>query len=112
MSATETARFLVETRGVVRDLGAYVVAARFDRGGSVAAFALGDGSVRMVGPEEWRSVPVHDGAVLAMASHPGGGFLTGGDDGAFRRVTLGWRDVGHRALRHEVGGAGGEPSGR
>ena len=88
MSATETARFLVETRGVVRDLGAYVVAARFDRGGSVAAFALGDGSVRMVGPEEWRSVPVHEGAVLAMASHPGGGFVTGGDDGAFRRVTL------------------------
>ncbi len=66
----------------------YVVAARFDRGGSVAAFALGDGSVRLVGPEEWRSVPVHEGAVLAMAPHPGGGFVTGGDDGAFRRVTV------------------------
>lgn len=90
MSATETARFLVESRGVSQDLGAFVVGARFDRNGQTAAFALGDGSVRLVGAGsegDWRSVPVHEGAILTLTAHPGGGFATGGDDGAFRRVS-------------------------
>ncbi len=85
--STATPRFLLETRGESRDLGAYVVAAQFDRTGSLAAFALGDGTLRLVDPTGWRSIGVHDGAVLALAadSRPGG-FLTGGDDGTFRRV--------------------------
>ncbi len=90
MSGTETASFLVETRGTTSELGAFVVAARFDRSGQFAAFALGDGSVRLAALSQaanWRSVPMHEGAVLSMATHPGGGFVTGGDDGGFRRVT-------------------------
>ncbi len=88
MGETVTAHFLIENRGTTRELGAFVVAARFDRGRTVA-FALGDGTLRLVDvadAENWRSVPAHDGAVLALQAHPGGGFVSGGDDGRFRRI--------------------------
>jgi WD40 repeat protein len=91
MSGTGAPPFLVEQRGDTRELGAFVVGVAFDRSGGVAAFGLSDGSVRraaMGAGEEWRSVPVHEGAVLTLAAHPGGGFVSGGDDGGFRRVTV------------------------
>ncbi len=79
--------FLLDDRGVGVDVGAHVVAATFDRGGKNAAFALGDGTLRLVGGEAaWREVVVHDGAVLALAADHRDGFLTGGDDGRFRHV--------------------------
>jgi WD40 repeat protein len=56
--------------------------------GRSGAFALGDGSLRRVGFAEdapLDGVALHAGAVLALAPAPGGGFLTGGDDG---RVVL------------------------
>lgn len=78
---------LLAERGVSHELGQYVVAVAFGRGGT-AAFALGDGSVRLAPPKDaWAAVPVHNGAVLAMASDGGGGWVTGGDDGGFRRVS-------------------------
>lgn len=77
------ADFVVRDRGVARDLGAYVVAARFARG--VPAFALGDGTVRIAAGAEWPSIEAHDGAVLAMAES-GAGWVTGGDDGGLRRI--------------------------
>jgi WD40 repeat protein len=90
MSETTTANFLIDHRGVTRELGAFVVAARFDRAGRTVAFALGDGTLRLVDladRETWREVAVHDGATLALASDAGArGFVSGGDDGAFRRV--------------------------
>jgi hypothetical protein len=90
MSDDTTVPFLIETRGVTRDLGAFVVAARFGRDGRSVAFALGDGGVHVTGvkaPQDWRVVAAHDGAVLALANDVGtGGFITGGDDGAFRRI--------------------------
>ena len=83
-------RFLVEERGTRRDLGAFVVSARFDRTGRVAAFALGDGTLRLTDPAtpgEWRAVAAHDGAVLALAADAvPGGFVSGGDDGRACRV--------------------------
>lgn len=88
MSETH-ARFAVETRGVSRDLGAFVVAARFDRDGRELAFALGDGTLRRVDPlgsGEWHESVVHDGAVLALAAHPLAGFISGGDDGALKHL--------------------------
>ncbi len=90
MSQTAEPQFLLNTRGKSQDLGAFVVAAEFDRTASVAAFALGDGTLRLVhpaDPTDWRSIGVHDGATLALAqdSVPGG-FLSGGDDGTFRRI--------------------------
>jgi len=91
MSQTVTAQFLLESRGVSRDLGAFVVAARFSRDGASVAFALGDGTVqivRLANTSAWHAVPVHDGAVLALAADTGpAGFVSGGDDGGFRRVT-------------------------
>jgi WD40 repeat protein len=57
---------------------AYVTAALFDRSG-LAAFALGDGTVRF---ETGEVIEAHDGAVLSACLHPSGsGLLTGGDDG-------------------------------
>lgn len=81
---------LLDTRGVSRSLDAFVVAAAFERDGDIVAFALGDGTVRLVSaaaPEEWRTVAAHDGAVLALAADArAGSFLTGGDDGGFLRI--------------------------
>ena len=64
-----------------------VVACVFD-GEGTAAFALGDGTLRMVAPGkgEPRTVEAHKGAVLALALHPESGFLSGGDDGRLVRT--------------------------
>jgi WD40 repeat protein len=89
MSQT-TAQFLLETRGAQRELDAFVVGACFDRAGGTVAFALGDGTLRLVSMadrDSWRSADVHDGAALSLAPDATStGFLTGGDDGTFRRV--------------------------
>jgi WD40 repeat protein len=93
MSQTADASFLLHSRGVWRDLDAFVVAARFSRDGRRAGFALGDGTVRLVTvatPGDWTSTPVHDGAILDFAADPAGdGFISGGDDGKVRRIDAG-----------------------
>jgi WD40 repeat protein len=90
MSQTIDPGFLLKSRGVSRDLEAFVVAARFSRDGRRAGFALGDGTVRIVpvgAPEDWISATAHDGAVLDFAADPtGDGFISGGDDGKLNRV--------------------------
>ena len=80
---------ILATRGVSHELGAYVVAAAFARGGDTCAFALGDGTLRLapLAGGGWTAVAAHDGAVLALAPDAGREkFLSGGDDGKFRRV--------------------------
>ncbi len=63
------------------DFEAYVTAAIFDSAG-VAAFALGDGTVRLAAPAGVLTVEAHDGAILGAVQHPSGrGIVTGGDDG-------------------------------
>jgi WD40 repeat protein len=59
-----------------------VVACAFDSDGT-AAFALGDGTLRTAAPRtgEPHAIEAHKGAVLALALHPQGGFISGGDDG-------------------------------
>jgi WD40 repeat protein len=79
---------VLNSRGTQAQLGAFVVAAAFDRAGACAAFALGDGSVHLVDSGGWRKVDAHAGAVLSLAPDTkAGGFLTGGDDGRFLRVS-------------------------
>lgn len=79
--------FLLATRGLSRDLSAFVIAARFSRDGKKAGFALGDGSIWTFGGQDWTQTSVHDGAILAFAVDPSGqGFITGGDDGQVRRT--------------------------
>jgi WD40 repeat protein len=92
MSQTKKADFLVDTRGVHRMLDAFVVAARFSRDGRTLAFALGDGTARLVRVAEseghWHSLAVHDGAALCLAPDVNaGGFVSGGDDGELRRIS-------------------------
>ncbi len=89
MSQTKERQFLLDSRGTSRELGAFVVGAAFDRTGAVAAFALGDGTVRLTPPHptmEWPVVEAHDGAVLAITADARPGFVTGGDDGRFLRI--------------------------
>ena len=84
------AKDLLRERGQTRALDAYVVACAFDRAGTQAAFALGDGTVRLAAAantEDWVTVEAHDGGVLALAADTGStGFVSGGDDGRFLRV--------------------------
>ena len=90
MSLTAPARFLLSSRGTHRALEAFVVATRFSRDSRHVAFALGDGSLHLVDladREAWQTVAVHDGAALALATDTeAGGFISGGDDGTFRRI--------------------------
>lgn len=69
---------LLTQRGHTSQLGAYVISVLFDKSGH-CAFALGDGTLRL-GVDQ-KLVQAHQGAVLSMAVHPDGGFVTGGDDG-------------------------------
>jgi WD40 repeat protein len=78
---------LLNSRGITENFGAYVTAATFNRAGTHAAFALGDGTVRISGQNTWLSAPAHDGGALCLAPDvTAEGFLSGGDDGAFLRI--------------------------
>lgn len=67
---------------MIFDFDAFVTAALFDSHGR-AAFALGDGTVRLQTEDGFVTVEAHDGAVLSACVHPSGlGVVTGGDDGA------------------------------
>jgi hypothetical protein len=85
--------FLLGARGVHRSLDAFIVAAAFDRGSRHAAFALGEGGVRLIAladRDAWQEFAAHDGAALALAPDCGpGGFISGGDDGRLRRIGAG-----------------------
>jgi WD40 repeat protein len=91
MSETAAPRSLLESRGISYELDAYIVSAAFDRASSQLAFALGDGSLRvatLASPRILENHPVHDGATLALsADAKPTGFIAGGDDGRFVRVT-------------------------
>jgi WD40 repeat protein len=79
---------LLKSRGVSQDLGAHITACAFTRSGSQSAFALGDGSVQFCDGDTWRHIQAHDGAVLSFAQDlAADGFVSGGDDGKFNRVT-------------------------
>jgi WD40 repeat protein len=70
---------------------ALVTQAAADWGCDTAAFALANGSVRLVELAKQEQnvsigVGMHKGAILALAAHPHGGFVTGGEDGAVRRL--------------------------
>lgn len=64
--------------------GAYVVRATFL--GDTAAFALGDGTVRLVGEGAPQTAAVHGGAILAATATGDRRLLTGGDDGVVALV--------------------------
>src|SRR5687768_11927267 len=68
---------------------ATIVAAVFNRRASHVAFALGDGSLRLVAPAEGseQTASLGDGAVLAMvADLDDSGWLAGLDDGRVVRI--------------------------
>ena len=81
---------LPPARSIAAD--APVAATAFSRDGTSVAFALGDGSVRILpadiaAPAAGAADPVHGGAVLAVVADPAGdGFVSGGDDGRLLRL--------------------------
>jgi len=79
---------LLNSRGITGQFDAYVTAAVFNRAGTHAAFALGDGTLRLVSGGIWASAAAHDGAALCLAPDADAqNFLSGGDDGALVRTT-------------------------
>jgi WD40 repeat protein len=99
-----TAGFLLQSRGIQRELDAFVVGACFDRTGTTAAFALGDGTLRLVtlaDRETWQTEAAHDGAILSLAADATAtGFVTGGDDGRFRRRGADIAGFGSKWVEH------------
>ena len=91
MSEADDIAFLLDSRGVTRDLGAFVVEAAFGRDGRSLHFALGDGTVHgLLAAEpmgDWARVEAHRGAVLALCADAAEGVLSGGDDGRLVQVT-------------------------
>lgn len=89
-SPADPADQLLATRGTVHRFDAFVVACAVDAASRLAAFGLGDGTVRFAALEDPRtivSIAAHGGACLAVAADTlPGGVLTGGDDGRFCRV--------------------------
>ena len=79
---------VLEKRGRATDADAYACACAFDRTGTVVAWALGDGTVRMLRRDggAWWSVEAHDGTALALTDDAADGFLSGGDDGRLLRL--------------------------
>jgi WD40 repeat protein len=98
------AQYLLESRGTHRTLEAFVVAVYFDRAGSTVAFALGDGTLRLVALAErdtWNTVEAHDGAVLSLAPDASRtGFISGGDDGKFLRIDQALADFRGKWVEH------------
>ena len=79
-------------RSVAAD--APVAACAFGRDGRTVAFALGDGTVRLLPADITVTAadappPVHGGAVLSLVADPAGdGFVSGGDDGRLLRLGI------------------------
>ncbi len=78
---------LLNSRGQTAEFGAYVTAACFASHNAQPCIALGDGTLRLFTGDGFTTRPAHEGAVLSLAPHPLGGFLSGGDDGRLLRVT-------------------------
>ena len=67
---------------------AFVVAGAFDRSG-VCAFALGDGSLRLIDAAGMvKEIAAHNGACLALTPASSAGFISGGDDGRLLHTRL------------------------
>ncbi len=109
----EAADRLLEERGISDHPGAFVTAAAFSRDGKTAAFALGDGGIVLADAAQFRRVPAHDGATLALsADSDPAGFLSGGDDGRLLAVSAGGEIAeiarfGRKWVEHVASIAGG-----
>jgi WD40 repeat protein len=67
--------------------GAYVSGISFDPASALWGVGLGSGTVALVARgDDPVMLPAHRGAVLSLAVHPAGGFVTGGDDGRMVHV--------------------------
>ena len=74
-------------------------------------WVTGAALVAVADSENWRKVDVHDGAALALAPDATPtGFVSGGDDGKFRRIGIDGAVSDIADFRIEMGRACREPS--
>lgn len=117
--------FLIDLLGARWQSDAPVVDVVWDTSGQCAGFALGDGTLALatgvwhggprlkpresggvefvqaqVPPAPLARFSVHEGTCLALAADPGGGFLSGGDDGRLVHLRL---DGTSELIAHETG---------
>lgn len=82
--------YLINERGLSRQLGAWVIGAVFGREGRSLHVGLGDGTVHVVDlaarDGAWKTVEAHAGACLSICADSRDGALTGGDDGRVMRI--------------------------
>jgi len=95
--------------------GAFVVETAFL--GDTAAFALGDGTVRLASGVAAETVSVHSGAILAAArTRDGEALITGGDDGRVALTDAGGKverigEIPRKWIDQVAAGPGSAPSG-
>ncbi len=83
----DSADFLLDARGVSRDVDAYVVGIAFGRDGQGCVIGTGDGAFHLAAMTgDWTRVEGHKGAVVSLCPDAKDGALSGGDDGRLLRV--------------------------
>lgn len=84
------ADFLLDSRGVSQNLGAWVAGIGFGHEGHTCSFGTSDGvlhQVRLAAPQDaWARHEAHQGAVLSLCADAEDGVISGGDDGRLMRL--------------------------
>ena len=95
MSATDGLAGIVESRGVEKTLEGHITACCASQDNRAFAFATAEGEL-LIAPREtlrdmatWKTLQPHDGPILSLSPDiSGAGFLTGGEDGRLKRVSV------------------------
>jgi len=79
------ADYLLDSRGVSQDLGAWVAGLAFGHEGRTCSFGTSDGvlhQAKLAAPQDaWARHEAHQGAVLSLCADAKDGVISGGDDG-------------------------------
>jgi WD40 repeat protein len=84
------ADYLLDSRGVSQNLGAWVAGLAFGHEGRTCSFGTSDGvlhQVMLAAPQDaWARHEAHQGAVLSLCADAKDGVVSGGDDGRLMRL--------------------------
>ena len=84
------ADYLLDSRGVSQNLGAWVAGLAFGHEGRTCSFGTSDGvlhQARLAAPQDaWAQHEAHQGAVLSLCADGKDGVISGGDDGRLMRL--------------------------
>jgi len=84
------ADYLLDSRGVSQNLGAWVAGLAFGHEGKTCSFGTSDGvlhQAKLAAPQDaWVRHEAHQGAVLSLCADAKDGVISGGDDGRLMRL--------------------------